>query len=89
MEMSNENKKENELLILKTKAETYHKENVPVHITFLKDGEWENGYIVSSPTADFFKLEYLEAGKNKHGRAGDFMFFLQIKDIEEYSGVRK
>ena len=86
--MSNE-RNEDELLILKKKAKNYHKENVPVHITFKKNGEWENGYIISEPTADFFRLEYLKTGKDKHQRDGDFVFFLEIANIEEYSGVGK
>lgn len=89
MEMSDKKEKEDELILLRKKVENYFKENVPVHITFKKEGEWENGYIVSNPTADFFKLEYLQQGKEKHKRDGDFIFFMEIKNIEAFSEVGK
>lgn len=89
--MINDNDK---ILILKKKADLYHSENVPIHITFKKKistGEnlWENGFISSNPTADFFKLTYLEEGKLKHGRDGDFIFFMEVEEIEEYAEVKK
>ena len=87
--VTSKEEKEDALLVLKKKAETYHKEKDPVHITFRKDGSWENGYIISEPTADFFKLEYLKAGKDKHQRDGDFIFFLELNNIEEYSEMGK
>lgn len=72
----------NHELLMQKKAISFFKEKIKVHVTFKKDKYWENGTITREPGDDFFYLEYLPEGQRKNGFKGDFVFYLEILDIE-------
>ncbi len=74
-----QNKNEDEKLI--SKKAMFHK-HCQVHVR-LKDNGWENGYI-EEVGADHLILKLSAEGKSKHGIEKMPMFFLEIKDIQEY-----
>lgn len=78
--MSNE-QTQNEYEKLISRKAMFHK-HCDVHIK-LKDNSWENGYI-EEVGADHLILKLTPEGKLKLGVEKLPMFFLEIKDINEY-----
>ncbi len=71
---------DNEKLI--SKKATYHM-HCKVHIT-LKDDTWENGWI-EEVEEDRLLLKLTEEGASKLGVRDKVFFFLEIKDINEFT----
>jgi len=78
--MSNDNVNEHEKLI--SKKATFHK-NCFVHIKLNSQRGWENGWI-EEVEADFLILKLTEQGALKNGSDKLSLFFLEIRDIQEY-----
>ena len=74
-----ENNKEE---LIKKKCNFFFRSNLPIHVKY-SNGFFDNG-MIEFVGSDFIKLRYLEDGQKLKRRIGDYVFFLEIEDIEEY-----
>ena len=79
--MKDEKMNNDEVLIVKQKTQFFYNSQIPVHVTYKNSASWKNGTI-KDMSADFFMLDEREEGLIP-------IFFLEIKNIEEYEKVDK
>lgn len=83
--MSDEEKREEE--IIKRKLNFFYNSELPIHIVF-HNATWENGFI-NEMGSDFIMLRLFPEGEKKSGMKIIPIFFLEIKDVDEYWGEEK